>query len=97
MLENLGIGQPGGPAVGGEDGDIQGAMRLRQPGRTGIVQVRQDALFNVVRGRIRRVEPGVTKTSSLLNHTGCSEILSQPLFVRCKIRELFVAYVTKSR
>ena len=44
-LQEFGIVERGGPAVGGEDGLIQLAVRVNKPGRAGVVEIRKSAFL----------------------------------------------------
>src|SRR6185437_17134988 len=58
-FEDLGVGEGGGPAVGGEDGFVEGAVGVGEPGGAFIVEVGEGALFEVGFWSVRRVQPGV--------------------------------------
>ena len=47
-LQDGGVGQVGGPAVGGAHGGVQPGVRLGQPGRAGVVERGQRELLQVV-------------------------------------------------
>ena len=63
--EDLLGGEVGGPAVGGEDGFVEGAVGVGEPGGASVVEVGEGALFEFVGGGVGRVEPVVAQADEL--------------------------------
>lgn len=59
--EDLLVGEVGGPAVGGEDRLVEGAVSVGQPLWTGVVELGEGAGLEVVVRGVGRVEPGVAE------------------------------------
>ena len=59
-----------GPAVGGEDGLVEGAVGVREPGGTLVVEVGEGALFQIFGGDVGRVEPGVAEADEFAGGFG---------------------------
>jgi hypothetical protein len=60
--EDLLGGEGVGPGVGGEDGLVEGAVGVVEPGGALVVEVGEGALFEVFFWRVGRVEPSVAET-----------------------------------
>ena len=58
-LEDFGIGESGRPAVGREDGLVELAMRIGQPGWALVVEVGEGAVLALQFGRAGRIQPGI--------------------------------------
>ena len=63
-------GEVGGPAVGGEDGFVEGAVGVGEPGGTLVVEVGEGAFFQVGCGDVGWVEPRVTETDEFAGGFG---------------------------
>ena len=63
-LNDFGVGDVGGPAVGGEDGFVQFAMSVGEPLRAGVVEVGERAFF-LIRLRLRPVDWARLRVSPL--------------------------------
>ena len=63
-----------GPAVGGEDGLVEGAVGVFQPGAFAggaeVVELGEGAVFEVGFGGVGRVEPGVAKADEFSGGVG---------------------------
>ena len=57
--EDFLVGEVRGPAVGGEDGFVEGAVGVREPLGTSVVKLGEGAGLEVVLGGAGRVEPSV--------------------------------------
>ena len=60
-LEDLGVGEVGGPVVGGEDGGVEGGVGVVEPGGSLVVQVGEGPLFEFGGIEAGRVEPAVAQ------------------------------------
>jgi len=60
-LQDLGVGEVGGPAVGGEDGGVEGGVGVVEPGGSLVVQVGEGPLVEFGGIEAGRVEPAVAQ------------------------------------
>ena len=72
--EDFLVGKVGGPAVGGEDGVVEGAVGIGQPFHfafgAGVVELGEGAVFEIGFGGVGRVEPGVAEADEFADGVG---------------------------
>ena len=68
--EDFFLGEVGGPAVGGEDGFVEGLVGVGEPGGSQIIEVGEGAFGKFVRIDVGRIEPGVAEADEFAGGVG---------------------------